>query len=108
MGYDPGSKMLEWWPIMLGWPAILASLVLSAAGIMRRKPVWLAVAAVIVLPIALYLAANPLPGWPALVIPLALAGAGVAVRVQHIKAAWFLLGPLVGVSGWLAIAVMSQ
>jgi hypothetical protein len=100
--------MPEWWPVLLGWPAILAALVLSAAGIVRRKPVWLAIAALLALPVFLYLAANPFPGWPALLVPLALAGAGFAVRRQHIAAAWLLLGPLVGISGWLAIAVMSQ
>jgi len=82
---------------------------MSVLGIMKRKPVWLVIAAVLALPIALYLAANPWPGWPAaLAIPLALAGSGIAVRRRHIKTAWFLLGPLVGVSTLLAILVMSQ
>jgi hypothetical protein len=100
--------MLYWWPMLLGWPAILAALVLSVAGILRHKPAWLFVSAIMVLPITLYLAANPLPGWPVLIVPLALAGAGIAIRRRYTRAAWFLLGPFVGISGWLAVAVMSQ
>lgn len=100
-------KMPHWWPLLLGWPAIGTALVLSAAGIMHSKPAWLAVAAIMVLPISFYLAANPLPGWPVLIIPIALAGAGIAVRRNHIKAAWFLLAPFVGVSSWLAVVVLS-
>jgi len=100
--------MPEWWPMLLGWPALLASIFLSVAGIAYRKPTWLAVAAVIVVPITFYLAASPIPGWPASVMPLALAGAAIAVRGRHIKSAWFLLSPLAGLSSWLAVAVMSQ
>jgi hypothetical protein len=47
-------------------------------------------------------------GWLGLSIPLLLAGAGISIRHRHTRVAWFLLAPFVGVSGWLAIAVMSQ
>lgn len=102
------SKMPQWWPILLGWPALLAALGLAAAGIIRCKPGWLFASALLVLPLSLYLAANPMPGWPALLIPLAPAGAGIAIRGGHVTAAWSLLAPLVAVVGWLAVAVMTQ
>ncbi len=73
--------MLQAWPaIVFGWPAVLLALVLSAAGITRNKPVFLAAAVAIVIPFTLYLAANPGIGWIGLVIPILLIGAGVAVH----------------------------
>jgi hypothetical protein len=102
-------NMLEMWPaILFGWPAILVALVLSVIGIVRRRARWLVVAAVIVLPFSLYLAGSPVFGWLGLSIPLLLPAASIAIYHHHTKVAWFLLAPFVGVSGWLAIAVMSQ
>ena len=101
--------MLEIWPaIVFGWPAILVSIALSVLGIVRGRPKWLFAAAIIALPFSFYLAASPVIGWLGLTIPLLLAGAGISIRHRHTRVAWFLLAPFVGVSGWLAIAVMSQ
>jgi len=101
--------MLEIWPaIVFGWPAIVVSITLSVMGIVRERPKWLFAAAIIALPFSLYLAASPVFGWLGLTIPLLLAGAGISIRHRHNGVAWFLLAPFVGVSGWLAIAVMSQ
>ncbi len=100
--------MLELWPMLLGWPAILVSLGLSGIGIVRRRPKWLVVAAIVVVPFSLYLAISPGFGWLGLIIPLLLSGASIAIYYHHTRTAWSLLAPFVGVSGWLAIAVMSQ
>lgn len=103
------GNMLEIWPaIVFGWPGILVSIALSVMGIVRGRPKWLFAAAIIALPFSLYLAGSPLFGWLGLSIPLLLAGAGISIRHRHTRVAWFLLAPFVGVSGWLAIAVMSQ
>ncbi len=41
--------MLELWPVILfGWPAILVALALSVMGVVRRRPKWLVVAAIVV------------------------------------------------------------
>ena len=100
--------MLELWPILLGWPAILVSLGLSGIGIVRRRPAWLVVATIVVVPFFLYLAISPWFGWLWLIIPFLLSGASIAIYYHHTRTAWSLLAPFVGVSGWLAIAVMSQ
>lgn len=103
------GNMLEIWPaIVFGWPAILLSITLSVMGIVRRRPKWLVVVAIIALPFSLYLAGSPLFGWLGLTIPLFLAGASISIRYRQTGVAWFLLAPFVGVSGWLAVAVMSQ
>ena len=101
--------MLEAWPaIVFGWPAILASISLSAMGIVRKRPKWLVVAAIVALPFSLYLAGSPAFRWFGLAMPLLLVGAGIASYYDKARVAWTLLAPFVGVSGWLAIVVMSE
>ncbi len=101
--------MLQMWPaILFGWPAILVSIALSIMGIVRGRPKWLVVAAFVALPFSLYLAGSPAFGWLGLSIPLLLAGASVASRYDQPMVAWSLLAPFVGVSGWLAIVVMTE
>ncbi len=100
--------MLELWPILLGWPAILVSLALSVLGIVRGRPAWLVVAAIVVVPISLYLAGTPRFRWIALVFPVLLFGARIAIRRSHLWLAWTLIVPFTGFFGWLAVIVMSE
>jgi len=102
-------NILQAWPaIVFGWPAILVSIALSVMGIVRGRAKWLFAAAVIALPFSLYLAGSPAFRWFGLVFPFLLVGAGISIRHRRTRVAWFLLAPFVGVSGWLAILVMSQ
>ena len=97
------------WPaIVFGWPAILTSIALSVMGIVRGRPKWLSAAAIIALPFSLYLLGSPLFRWFGLAIPFLLAGAGFAIYKSRTRLAWLLLTPFIGVSGWLAILVMSE
>ena len=57
---------------------------------------------------SLYLAISPWFGWLWLIIPFLLSGGSIAIYYHHTRTAWSLLAPFVGVSGWLAIAVMSR
>ena len=100
--------MLSLWPILLGWPAILVSIALSVVGIVRSRPAWLVVAAIIVVPISLYLFGTPRFSWIALVFPLLLIGASIAVRRSHLWLAWTLFVPFAGFFGWFAVIVMSE
>ena len=94
--------------VLIGWPAIMIALALCVTGIVRAKPRWLIVAAVLITPISLYLAAMPRIRWIALVFPLLFVGASVAVRRSRQWLAWTLLVPLVGFFAWLAVVVMSD
>ena len=100
--------MLYWWPALLGWPAILIALVLSVAGIIRRKPVYPVVGAILVLPMTLYMVLSALPGLFGLAFSLSLAGSGIAIRRQHIRAAWIMLMPYIALSSWLAVVVLTE
>ncbi len=102
-------NMLEAWPaIVFGWPAILASITLSTIGIVRKRPNWLVVAVIVALPFSLYLAGSPAFRWFGVAIPFLLVGAGIASYYDKTRVAWTLLAPFVGVSGWLAIVVMTE
>ena len=101
--------MLESWPVLLfGWPAILSSLALSVTGIVRDKPKWLVAAAVLLIPISLYLAATPRFRWIALGFPILIIGASIAIRRSHVWLAWTLIAPVLGFFGWLAILVLNE
>ena len=94
--------------LIFGWPAVLLALVLSAAGILRRKPKWLAVGSVIVIPFFAYLAATPRFRWIALASPLLLLGASIAVHRSRFGLAWALFVPFAGIVAWLAVVVLSE
>jgi len=101
--------MFSFWPALLfGWPALIVALLLSAAGIIRNKPIWLGVAAVVVIPFSFYLAGSPRFGWMGLAMPLFLVGAAISVRFCKVWLAWSLLAPFTAISSWLAFVVISQ
>ena len=101
--------IVNWWPaVVFGWPAVILALILSVAGIVRKRPIWLFVAAIILIPITIYLIGSPRIGWMGFTIPVSLSGAGIAVRRRREGLAWVLLAPFVGVFVWLAIIVMGE
>ncbi len=100
--------MITLWPALLGWPLILVSLALSVIGLVRGKSVWLVIAAIVVVPISLYLAATPRFMGIALVFPVLLLGASIAIRRSLPWLAWSLFVPFVGFFGWLAVIVLSE
>ena len=101
--------MLEIWPaIVIGWPAIIASLVCSFIGIKQRKPILLVAGAFLATPFAWYLgiASHFRPLW--LLLPLLQLGAAYAVARRRSAAAVMLLVPFSAVAVWLAQAVLRQ
>lgn len=54
---------MNYWPALLGWPAIALALVLAVAGIVRRNA-WLPLAAIVpLLPIGIYVLGSPTYWW---------------------------------------------
>jgi len=100
--------ILEMWPILLGWPAVLVSLALSVLGIVRSKPVWLVVSAVAVLPISLYLAGTPRFSWVGLILPVLLFAASFAVRRSLLWLAWSCVAPVAGFFLWLGVIILTE
>ena len=100
---------MQWWPmIVFGWPAVIVTLLLSVAGIVRKKPVLLVIATVVVSPLSYYLMSSPRFGLVALAMPLCLLGSSVAVQRRYMVTAWLLLVPFVSVMAPLAFKVLRQ
>ncbi len=100
--------MLTVWPILLGWPAILVSITLSVMAIVRNRPAWLVVAAIIVVPFCLYFFGAPRFRWIPLVLPVLLFRASIVIPRSWPWLAWSLLVPFVGFFGWLEVIVISE
>ena len=99
--------MLNYWPVLLGWPAIVLGLILAITGIARDRSMLLIVAAILITPITLYIAAAPRFGSALLFLPLLLVGAAISVWRSSRKMAWLALFPIVSFYAWLAIIVGS-
>lgn len=96
--------------IFMGWPAILGSLMVSAAGVVRRRPALLVTGAVLCLGFAWYLGAWPMPVFKALgySLPLLHLAGALAVHYRHRWLPWLLLAPHGMIAVYLAIAVLAS
>lgn len=94
--------------IIFGWPAIILSLVVSAAGILKKWPWMLVLGGVLCAPFSLYLSGYPAVPFLALLLPFFQFGAAWAVHRRRSIFAWIMLLPLISVSVILATIVLSQ
>jgi hypothetical protein len=99
------NDLLSVWPILLGWPALVVSLMLSGTGILRRRPSWLVGAAILIVPLAGYVATGTGASRLGLAAPLLLLGGGLAVRSRAAAVAWLCWGCVVALGIALAMAV---
>ena len=94
--------------IIFGWPAILSSQVLSAAGILKRKPWMVALGGILCVPFSFYLSGFQAVRFLAFLLPLFQFGSAWALRANRKILAWILLFPLASVSIILAYIVFTQ
>lgn len=92
--------------ICFGWPAIIASILLSIAGLLMKKPKLLVIAGIVLLPFTYYLS-NGLRN-PLVITPFLLFTSAFAISRQNVRLAWLLLAPLLIVTLWLAFVVLTQ
>ncbi len=97
--------VMEWWPVFLGWPALLAALALGGFGTFNNRPWNLYVAALLISPFSLYLAATPRLSIFGLLPSLAFIGAGLALRWQKPNLAWALIFAVIAFFTWLIFAI---
>lgn len=90
------------------WSLILSSLIISIMGVQKRKPVWLIIGAILAVPLPLYLSMYPFFGYIGLLLPLFQLGASIAIQKKNVWLSWLLLLPIVGITCWLAIVVLTQ
>ena len=94
--------------IVFGWPFIIASLLLAAAGVLMKRPVLLVAGAIFFVPPAWYLSGYPAIRWFGILLPLFILGAALYVKRGKLGIAWVLLSAPILVSAWLAFLVIAQ
>lgn len=92
--------------IIFGWPAIIASVLLSVVGVAQKRPTLLVAAGIIGIPFAAYLTAGS--RMPGLLLPLFQLGSAYAITRQMTRIAWLLTAPMIIMAAVLAYFVLTQ
>ncbi len=91
-----------------GWPAVVVTLILAIAGLLRNDSRFLVAAAILALPFSWFLSGFPIIRSPAFLLPLLLFASGYCLYRDQQMLAWLLVVPYF-MSIWLLLnAVMSQ
>jgi hypothetical protein len=78
---------------LVGWPAIITSLILATMGLLRRDYRFLVGAAILAFPFSWYLSGFPYIRSLFFLLPLLPFGAGFAMRKDHEMLAWLAAIP---------------
>jgi len=79
--------------LLVGWPAILVTLILAAIGLLRSNHRLLVLAAILAFPFSWYISGFPVIRTPAFLLPLLLFSAGYAMNRRREMLAWLLAIP---------------
>lgn len=78
-------NILNAWPALLGWPAVVLSVLVAGVGVLRRRVPLLVTAAVLAVPFSLYLTGSPKFGPVGLAPVAAYLLASGAIQSNHVK-----------------------
>jgi len=78
---------------LVGWPAIVVTLILAIVGLLRRDYRFLVAAAILAFPFSWYLSGFPLIRSPAFLLPLLLFSSGFAMNRDREMISWILAVP---------------
>ncbi len=92
--------------ILFGWPAIIASILLSIAGVWLRKPGLLIASGIVCVPFTYYVS-NGFRS-PLVLLPACELGAAFAITRERKLITWLLVSPLIIVAVVLAYTVLTQ
>jgi len=94
---------------ILGWPAMIISLLTWLFGLIKRKYALIIIAGVIILPFMFFYVGGYLGShWLGLLFALGHFASAFALYRNRMRLAWFFLAPYVLLIGILAYAVLSQ
>ena len=79
--------------ILVGWPAIVVTIILAIIGLLRRDYRFLVAAAILAFPFSWYLSGFPLIRSPAFLLPLLLFTSGFAMNRGREMISWILAVP---------------
>ncbi|OAT79412.1 hypothetical protein [Desulfotomaculum copahuensis] len=96
--------------LLLNWPVIIASLLIGAAGIIRRRAYALILAALLVFGFAWYLTASPHPVFkPAgYLLPVLLLCAAFSVHQRKVWLAWLFLLPQAVITIYFLVIIAAE
>ncbi|MEO2076608.1 MAG: hypothetical protein ABGX20_14660 [Bacillus sp. (in: firmicutes)] len=93
---------------LLFWPFMIASLLVSILAISLKKPKFLVISSILILPLSLYLAATPRFFVWGLVFPLFFVGSAVSLSKKFIWLTVLLASPNFLLVGWVGVTVLTQ
>ena len=97
--------LVDFWPVLLFWPAVALSVLAASFGLARRRPMPLLVAAALVGPASAYLAlAGHFLVWELFPVGGYLVAA-VAIRRNHRELGVALVAANAAFFGWLAVRI---
>ena len=79
--------------LLVGWPAILVTLILAAIGLIKNNYRFLLGAAILAVPFSWFLSGFPIIRSPAFLLPLLLLGSSYAMFRTREMLAWLLAVP---------------
>ena len=79
--------------LLVGWPGILATLIVATIGLLKRDYRFLVGAAILAFPFSWYLSGFPVIQSPAFLLPLLLFGAGFTMNRGREMIAWIMAIP---------------
>lgn len=94
--------------VILFWPFIIIAVILSFIALAARKPLFLIISFVLIIPLSLYLAATPLFKWWGPLLPFFYLASALALRKNQLWLTALLNVPVVVIAVWLGYAVITQ
>ncbi|AIM17022.1 hypothetical protein HW35_12905 [Bacillus sp. X1(2014)] len=93
---------------ILFWPCMLVSLFLAVIAICFRRPKYLVISSLLILPLSVYLASTPRFSIWGLLFPLFYVGAAISLKKNLRWLSSLLVALNFFLIGWLGITVLSQ
>jgi len=93
---------------IFGWPAIIATMLVSIAGLVWKRYWLMLIGTLLFFPFSLYLSGSPATRGLGIFLPAFQLGAALSVRAGKFPLAWVLLSPVFIISAWLVYQVVTR
>ena len=93
---------------IFGWPAIIATMLVSIAGLVWKRYWLMLIGTLLFFPFSLYLSGGPATRGLGIFLPVFQLGAALSVRAGKFPLAWVLLSPVFIISAWLVYQVVTR
>lgn len=90
------------------WLFMIASTIFSFIALGLKKPLFLVISCLLIIPLSIYLAATPRFEWWGLTFPFFYLGAALSLRKNMWWLSVLLIFPNIFLIGWIGYAVMNQ